>query len=77
MKITFHLDSEDRYDNIREAKLILSYGAWKGVVEDMDHFLRGKIKYEDHAESVDETYRAVREELHSLLKGSGLELFTE
>lgn len=77
MKITFHLDSDDSFDNRREAKLLLESGAWKGVVEDMDNFLRGKLKYEDLDASTAQAYQAARDELWSLVKGSDLDLFTD
>lgn len=77
MKITFHLDSSNPHDNIREARLILDSGAWKGVVEDLDTFLRGKTKYENLDAPVSEAFSTVREELHSLLRDSNLKTFIE
>jgi hypothetical protein len=55
--------------------LALDGWKWRMVAEEMDHFLRNKLKYEDLTEEDDEIYQSVRDELQSLIDNQGLALW--
>jgi hypothetical protein len=58
-----------------EHQLALDGWKWRIVAEEMDHFLRNKLKYEDLTEEDDEIYQSVRDELQSLIDNQGLALW--
>jgi hypothetical protein len=58
-----------------EHQLALDGWKWRMVAEEMDHFLRNKLKYEDLTEEDDEIYQSVRDELQSLIDNQGLALW--
>jgi hypothetical protein len=58
-----------------EHQLALDGWKWRIVAEEMDNFLRNKLKYEDLTEEDDEIYQSVRDELHSLIDNQGLALW--
>jgi hypothetical protein len=58
-----------------EHQLALDGWKWRIVAEEMDNFLRNKLKYEDLTEEDDEIYQSVRDELQSLIDNQGLALW--
>jgi hypothetical protein len=64
MKITIE------YDNIVDAKLAMDAFSWKCIVEDLDQWLRAKIKHEDQHE-----FQPVRDMLNSLVSDEDLSLY--
>jgi hypothetical protein len=47
---------------------------WRLVVEDLDGYLRGRLKHEDLSEEVDLALDAARQHLHALVAERGLSL---
>jgi hypothetical protein len=58
-----------------EHQLALDGWKWRIVAEEMDNFLRNKLKYEDLTEEDDEIYQSVRDELQSLIDNQGLAIW--
>ena len=51
-------------------------GDWRIVVEDMDGYLRGRLKYEeDLSEEADRALDAARQKLHEFVAERGLSLW--
>ena len=48
---------------------------WRMVLEDVDAYLRGKLKHEDLSEDVDKALDAARQHLHALVAERGLSLW--
>jgi len=58
-----------------EHQLALDGWKWRIVAEEMDNFLRNKLKYEALTEEDDALYQSVRDELQSLIDNQGLALW--
>lgn len=69
MTLSFKLPEEEK-----EMQLCINAWKWKSVVEDLDQFLRNKIKYAEKASLITEVYDIVRSQLHNLLSEERLEL---
>jgi hypothetical protein len=69
-KVTFEFDSVEEADEIRTA---LDAGKWRILAWHLDQYLRNKVKHCPDGEDP-EAYQAVRDELHSLLEESNLNL---
>jgi hypothetical protein len=69
--LTFQLPEE------QEEFYLAAKGAdWRCVVEDMDGYLRGRLKYEeDLSEDVDAALDAARQKLHEFIAERGLSLW--
>jgi hypothetical protein len=48
---------------------------WRMVLEDMDAYLRGRLKHEDLPEEADKALDAARQHLHALVAERGLSLW--
>jgi hypothetical protein len=48
---------------------------WRCALEDMDAYLRSRLKYEDLPEDVDAALDAARQHLHALVAERGLSLW--
>ncbi len=58
-----------------EFELAQKGGKYKAVLEDLDNWLRSKLKYEDLPEQEDKTLNSVRNKLHELLNEEEISLF--
>jgi uncharacterized protein (DUF1800 family) len=68
--LTFTLPEE------QEEFYLAAKGAdWRIVVEDMDGYLRGRLKHEDLSEEADKALDAAREKLHEFMAERGLSLW--
>ena len=68
--LTFTLPDE------QEEFYLAAKGAdWRMVVEDMDGYLRARLKYEDLPEDVDAALDAARQKLHEFVAERGLSLW--
>jgi hypothetical protein len=69
--LTFTLPEEQE-----EFYLAAKGAEWRIVVEDMDGYLRGRLKYEeDLSEEADKAVDAARQKLHEFLAERGLSLW--
>jgi len=67
--LTFTLPEE------QEEFYLAAKGAdWRLVLEDMDNYLRGRLKHEDLSEDVATALDAARERLYTLVADRGLSL---
>lgn len=48
---------------------------WRIVVENMDNYLRGRLKHEDLPEDADKALDEARQKLHELVSERGLSLW--
>jgi hypothetical protein len=68
--LTFTLPEE------QEEFYLAAKGAdWRLVLEDMDNYLRGRLKHEDVSEDVAVALDAAREHLYALVSERGLSLW--
>jgi uncharacterized protein (DUF1800 family) len=68
--LTFNLPDE------QEEFYLAAKGAdWRIVLEDVDGYLRGRLKHEDLPEDVDKALDAARQHLHALVAERGLSLW--
>lgn len=63
MKATLTFDLPE--DN-EEYKVVQNAGGYLATLQDLDNFLRGKLKYGDLPEEVDKIYEEVRDKLLEL-----------
>jgi len=68
--LTFTLPEEQE-----EFYLAAKGAEWRCVLEDMDAYLRGKLKHEDLPEDADAALDAARQHLHALVAERGLSLW--
>ena len=69
MKAILEFDLPDESIEFKDA---IQGSNWKGVVWDLDQFLRNKLKHGHSFQSADEALEAIREELLSILDAYGL-----
>jgi hypothetical protein len=68
--LTFTLPDE------QEEFYLAAKGAdWRCALEDLDGYLRGRLKHEDLSEEVDLALDAARQHLHALVAERGLSLW--
>jgi len=67
--LTFTLPEEQE-----EFYLAAKGAEWRIVLEDMDNYLRGRLKHEDLSEDADKALDAAREHLYALMAERGLSL---
>jgi len=68
--LTFTLPEE------QEEFYLAAKGAdWRIVCEDMEAYLRGRLKHEDLSEEADKALDAAREKLHEFMAERGLSLW--
>jgi len=68
--LTFTLPEE------QEEFYLAAKGAdWRWAMEDMDAYLRSRVKHEDLSEDVDAALDAARQHLHALVAERGLSLW--
>ena len=60
-----------QFDDEREARLAMDGGRWQAVCQDLDNWLRQKIKHSDEMPDID----AVRGQLYELMGDAGLSLW--
>jgi len=68
--LTFALPEEQE-----EFYLAAKGSDWHIVVEDLDNYLRGRLKHEDLSEDADKALDAARQRLHEFLAERGLSLW--
>jgi len=68
--LTFTLPDEQE-----EFYLAAKGSDWHIVVEDLDNYLRGRLKHEDLSEDADKALDAARQHLHALVAERGLSLW--
>lgn len=62
-------DEEDAF------KTAASAGAWRCSLEDLDNWLRGKLKHGHEFKTADDALDAARKELYSIATENGVRLF--
>ena len=68
--LTFQLPEEaDDLDLARKG------ADWRSLVEDLDNYLRGRLKYEDLPPDADKALDEARQKLHEFLAERGLSLW--
>lgn len=68
MKLTLEIDTEDPLD-LASARELLNWRKFLGALEDMDQYLRSRVKYEDNEAAIE-----IRKELHDILNTNGVAL---
>jgi hypothetical protein len=71
MKITLEFTDEER----NEARTAMDASAWRGAMQELDEWLRSKLKYAETTKDAHKAFDETRQELHALLAGHGLELY--
>lgn len=71
MKATMEFDLYEERDEFDEA---VNGRKYKMVLWNMDQYLRGKLKYEDLPEGVEDALQKTRDKLHELADDEGVEV---
>lgn len=71
-KITLEFDS---IEDAEELNVALNGGKYLAALQELDNYLRGRLKYEDLPEEIDTALQLARDKLHEELNSYNLTLW--